>query len=272
MSKSTYTYGPFWDLLNSVSEEFNFVPFEANASASANAGPGRHERKRGHHHGPGRGHGFGPGFPFGRGGFRGPFERDGNNPDTEISVSPLIHRFKQSTNENGDPVEDEINVTPRVDVYDAPKSYIVVADVPGANGSTINVDFDTETNELVISGSLNHPGSLNNETEFRNKYLKIGERRVGKFERKIRVPVEPKVNEENIRAKFLNGVLKVSLPKVEPVVVEKKKVVVTIDDEDESEQEVIEEKPVVQEPDTEQDTDGEEKELLDEDSVLVDKQ
>ncbi|ANB15083.1 Hsp42p [Sugiyamaella lignohabitans] len=158
----------------------------------------------------------------------------GNSSANGISVSPRCRSWGVRSGPNG--TESDSVVSPPVDVYDTPDSYTVVASVAGANASKINVDFDTTEHELIISGVINSAVS----EEHREKYLKIGERRVGKFERKVTVPAEPRVDDENIQAKYSNGVLKVILPKIQPTQAEKRRVVVSVVD-DEPEESVPEE-------------------------------
>jgi HSP20 family molecular chaperone IbpA len=159
-----------------------------------------------------------------------------------VRVSPSLCHFKRKADG-----EESIS-SPRVDVYDTPESYIVIASVAGADPGNINVDFDPKEHELVIAGVINQ--SLPKaEDEYRKKYLKVGERHVGKFERKVHVPVEPQVDDENIKAKYTNGVLKVILPKIIPAGVEKKKIPVSLSDEDD--QSATDEEPIVVDPEEE---------------------
>lgn len=159
-----------------------------------------------------------------------------------VKVSPRSEVYRYSS-EGG----VESTISPAIDVYDTPENYIAVLSLAGATASDINIDFDSEEHALTISGVV--PGSKNLEqNEDLKQYLKINERALGTFERKVYVPSDPDIDEENIQAKMNNGVLKISVPKVAKPVPEKRKIPVT------------EEK--------EQDNDK----TSDDDSVMVDKQ
>jgi len=150
-----------------------------------------------------------------------------------ISVSPRSHKWGFRVDNTGVTTQDDDSVvSPLVDVYDTPDSYIIIASVPGASPSNVEIDFDSTEHELIINGVL----STSISDEHRQKYLKIGERRVGKFERKVKFPAEPVVDDENIKAKYSNGVLKVTLPKVEPVQPEKRHIPISIEEDEEEEQ------------------------------------
>lgn len=143
-------------------------------------------------------------------------------------------------------------MTPAVDVYDTPDSYIVVGSIPGADASSLNVDFDVQSRTLTLSGAIVGSRAVDQNDELK-QYLKVNERSVGKFERSITFSEEHQVDEEGISAKAVNGVIKIVVPKVKPAVPEKKKITVTIEDEDE-------------------DSDKTEKVTDESDSVLVEKE
>ncbi|PWY68648.1 HSP20-like chaperone [Aspergillus heteromorphus CBS 117.55] len=106
---------------------------------------------------------------------------------------------------------------PEVDVYDTPEFFVVHASLPGAKKDAVEVKWDPKKFELNISGVIERPGG-----EEVLKTLALDERRVGEFDRKVRLgsvaqPVE--INVEGITAEMENGVLSVKLPKVEADVV-----------------------------------------------------
>lgn len=85
----------------------------------------------------------------------------------------------------------------------------------GAKKEDVNVDWDAEKSELVVSGVIYRPG----DEEFL-KTLALDERKVGAFERKVKLgsssshsPIVIEV--ERISAKMEDGVLRVTLPKQE---------------------------------------------------------
>lgn len=249
--------GPFFDFVNQLGAEldnfaqfapfaFDFVAGEGPSRGGPCGAKGRGPPPPpsggpcgagagGPHHGPGGRHGrrggpFGPFGPFGA-------QSDANSDEEEIFVSPRKFRGGKwarfgwggpSGDESGDD-QPAPKVAPPVDVYSLDDSYVVIASVAGAVPREITVDFNSQTHELTIGGVINS-GMQNITQEDRDKRRRIGERKVGEFERVIRVPAEPAVDEERIRAKYNNGLLKVTLPKVEPPQPAKRQYEVTIDD------------------------------------------
>lgn len=112
----------------------------------------------------------------------------------------------RNTNTNGD-------FTPPADVFDTESSFIVDVSVPGAKKSDIAVHWDAEKSELNITGVVHRAG----DEEFL-KTLAMGERKVGAFERKVRLgsrAVPAQVDADGITAKLEDGVLRVKVPKEE---------------------------------------------------------
>ncbi|PYH96064.1 HSP20-like chaperone [Aspergillus ellipticus CBS 707.79] len=106
---------------------------------------------------------------------------------------------------------------PEVDVFDTPEVFVVHASLPGAKKDAVEVQWDPKKFELNISGVIERPGG-----EELLKTLALDERRIGTFDRKVRLgsvaqPVE--INVDGITAEMENGILSVKLPKVESDVV-----------------------------------------------------
>ncbi|KAK7207748.1 HSP20-like chaperone, partial [Myxozyma melibiosi] len=99
---------------------------------------------------------------------------------------------------------------PAIDAFDTEHAFVVHASLPGATPNAITVDFEPKTNEVVISGEIRRPGVFADNIDS----LRVSERRVGHFERRIRLGSNTKIVAENITAKLVNGVLEVSIPKV----------------------------------------------------------
>lgn len=119
------------------------------------------------------------------------------------------------------PVHDPIRVSqphldtslpfsPQVDVYDKPESYVVILALPGAAKTSFEVDFHPTNHELFIKGSSkNKSGSDSDSSQ-----LTVSEIHFGSFERSIKFPIVPKVKDEEIKAKYSNGLLEVTIPKL----------------------------------------------------------
>jgi len=111
---------------------------------------------------------------------------------------------------------------PDVDVFDTESSFVVHVSLPGANKDDVGVTWDPERSELQIAGVVHRPGD-----EAFLKTLALDERKVGAFERKIRLGTRAQpaqIDIDSISAKFENGILVVDVPKMIGEFVEVKKV------------------------------------------------
>ncbi len=96
---------------------------------------------------------------------------------------------------------------PQVDVSETDKEISLTADLPGVDEKDIKVTLDRDI--LTIEAEKNE------EKDEKDKQYHLSERRFGKFTRSFRLP-ESGVKEDDIKASFKNGVLKLTLPKTEP--------------------------------------------------------
>ncbi len=94
---------------------------------------------------------------------------------------------------------------PALNISEDDKEIKVQAELPGMDSK--DVDIALQNNNLVIQGEKRFE-----DEDKRDDYHRI-ERSYGSFYRNIPLPV--KVDEDNIKANFKNGVLTVSLPKQE---------------------------------------------------------
>ncbi|KAH8675744.1 HSP20-like chaperone [Xylariales sp. PMI_506] len=204
---------------------------------------GRGRRHHGHggpgafRHGGHGGHG-GPGGFGGRGGrgrfggFGGPRGRHGPPPPPYggpfdfrslmhvLGSHPLAEGLRdyveqtRGAQEGRDEQNDEAFVPP-VDIFNTEKAYILHISLPGAVKEDVGVNWDSDRNLLNIAGVVYRPGN----EEFLQS-LHSSERKVGMFERNIRLPLEDSDEAEEIlasaiSAKMENGILIVTVPKVE---------------------------------------------------------
>lgn len=117
---------------------------------------------------------------------------------------------------------DTQDFTPEADIFDTPTSYIIHVSLPGAKKEDVGVNWDAEKSELSIAGVIYRPGD-----EEMLKTLAMDERKVGPFERKIRLGSRANpahVDTEGITAKLEDGVLRVVVGKEEEGFVEVRKV------------------------------------------------
>jgi len=94
---------------------------------------------------------------------------------------------------------------PRTNVYENRDAITVTAELPGLSKERVAITFADGV--LAISGKQ--------EPHARAKDMSVirQERPTGEFEKTVRIPF--KVDQQNIRASFSNGILSVVLPKTE---------------------------------------------------------
>jgi HSP20 family protein len=93
---------------------------------------------------------------------------------------------------------------PPVDIVEKADELLLVADLPGANQDSIDIDFD--------DGVLSIKGTVAPRYEEQVKFL-LHEFGVGNFHRSFRVSEQ--IDAEGIRAEYDNGVLTIHLAKAE---------------------------------------------------------
>lgn len=107
---------------------------------------------------------------------------------------------------------------PAADVYSTETEYKVFISLPSADKETIELTYDPNSRELAVSGTLTRPAEFAGlDDEALKKVLVQAERRAGRFERKLKVPQDEneRIRFDEAAAKFDNGVLELTLPKVE---------------------------------------------------------
>lgn len=209
-------------------------PFEENEGSPATLqgessnekegeGPGEGRKhcggagRRGHCGGPGarRGgpHKFGRRGPWGG---RGPFPGFGGPFGGFGGLAGAF--FNESENrESGDE-----NFKPDADVFDTEDAYVIHISLPGAKKEDVGVNWDAEKSELSVAGVVYRPGD-----EELLQTLALDERKVGAFERKVRLGSRAnpaQVDIDHIAAKMDDGVLQIVVPKLDKDYVEVKKV------------------------------------------------
>jgi len=97
--------------------------------------------------------------------------------------------------------------SPRINIRENEKEYVVEAELPGVKKDEINLTLQ----DNVLTLEVDHNEEINVENE---RYIRR-ERRYGKMRRAFPLDI---VEEEKISAKFENGVLYLVLPKKNPVI------------------------------------------------------
>lgn len=111
--------------------------------------------------------------------------------------------FDETFNEETD--EHHLTWSPRVELTELDDRFEVTVELPGLTREDVKVEL--QENTLTISGEKL------NSTENKNRNLYISERTYGQFRRNFQFP--NRVDATKIDAIFKDGVLIVSLPKVE---------------------------------------------------------
>jgi HSP20 family protein len=131
------------------------------------------------------------------------------NPWTELEAFTRdLHRaFERSTAPSGQQSNGYQHLwRPAMDVSDTEEAYIIEADVPGLTIADINVQLEGTT--LTISGERR-------ATTPQGGRVTHAERSFGPFQRTFTLPTA--VHTEAIQAAYSNGVLTVTVPKVDAV-------------------------------------------------------
>ncbi|KAL0259708.1 hypothetical protein SLS55_005448 [Diplodia seriata] len=190
----------------------------------------QHHGRRGGHcgrRGGGRPGSWGRGGPWGGGPWsQGPFGFGGGASGlADLAEAFQKQLFGNSNNDDNDNEERENtqgDFKPEADVFDTESAYVIHVSLPGAKKEDVGVSWDAEKSEISISGVVHRPG----DEEF-IKTLALNERKVGPFERKIRLGSRAnpaQVDDDAITAKLEDGILRVEVPKLDKDYVEIKKV------------------------------------------------
>jgi HSP20 family protein len=128
------------------------------------------------------------------------------DPFRELSAlqSEVNRLFSRAS--GGDPAERQSWI-PSVDVFETKGAITLKADLAGMDPD--DIALEVEDNVLTVSGERRFQEEVDED-----KYYRI-ERRYGCFSRSIALPQG--ADPENIKAEYENGVLAVTVPKVEAV-------------------------------------------------------
>jgi HSP20 family protein len=96
-------------------------------------------------------------------------------------------------------------LVPAADIYETKDEFVVELDVPGYDEKEIEVDVFDHT--LVVKGEQHE------KTDKHDKTFRLHERLEREFERRFTLPAE--ADTEQVKARFVKGVLEVHAPKAE---------------------------------------------------------
>jgi HSP20 family protein len=95
---------------------------------------------------------------------------------------------------------------PRVDIYETKEALFLIADMPGVDDKTVDVELEKDI--LTISGRVENG-------KIKDYNLVFSEYEVGDYERKFTLSDE--IDQAHIKATVKQGVLRLELPKAEKV-------------------------------------------------------
>jgi len=96
-------------------------------------------------------------------------------------------------------------VVPAFDIAETEKEYTITGEIPGIEAKDLNVTFS--------DGTLTIQGEKKKEQEEKGEHFHRIEREYGSFQRGFRLPENVKA--DALKANYKDGVLKITLPKVE---------------------------------------------------------
>lgn len=161
--------------------------------------------------------------------FQHPFFKPAFEPSFESSFNSLftdLTNFDRQVSTFFDKTSQSLDTSlraPPIDVHETSKAYKVKVSLPDVSTRDLKVDFDADRNELLIQAKTQSSSSSskdNNAKDAKKHRTLISERFAGSFERRVVFPAQAKIDDTGIKAKLVNGVLTVRLPKVVPAAIE----------------------------------------------------
>ena len=113
--------------------------------------------------------------------------------------------FDNSYYQNDEGTAELSNFIPRVNTREGENSFYIEVDLPGVKKEDISIDI--QNNILTITGERNNKKEVNEKEYYKR------ETSFGKFQRSFTLPKN--VDSENIKASMSDGVLEITIPKLE---------------------------------------------------------
>lgn len=137
-----------------------------------------------------------------------------------LSSHPIAQAFGIPTTQRSgetlvpEDVDTENSFVPPIDVFTTEDAYVLHIALPGAKKEDVGVHWDAEKGILSMAGVVYRQG----DEKFLASLTKK-ERKVGAFERTMKLPLneedKSEIDGDNIAAKLEDGVLVVTVPKLE---------------------------------------------------------
>ncbi len=122
-----------------------------------------------------------------------------NDTDKELKV-----KDKQEVSPTGEPTRPGIVFTPDVDIFETETALTLLADMPGTDANALSIDLRDDT--LTITGNVREVGGKGEEPL-------LVEYETGTYYRQF--SLSEIIDQDKIDAQLKNGVLHLTLPKVE---------------------------------------------------------
>lgn len=123
---------------------------------------------------------------------------------TESEARALEAKEKAEVSNIAEQTTPGLVFTPDVDIFETEKELTLLADMPGVKAEDLNIDL--KENVLTLNGDVKNP-------EGENETLILGEYRTGKYYRQFNL--SEIINQDKIEAAIKDGVLRLTLPKIE---------------------------------------------------------
>ncbi|MBN1907131.1 MAG: Hsp20/alpha crystallin family protein [Deltaproteobacteria bacterium] len=123
---------------------------------------------------------------------------------TESEAKALQAKEKAEVSNMTEQTKPGLVFTPDVDIFETEKGLTLLADMPGVKAEDLNIDL--KENILTLDGDVKKPEGQN-ELELFTEY------RTGKYYRQFNL--SEIIDQSKIEAKMTDGVLRLTLPKVE---------------------------------------------------------
>ena len=123
---------------------------------------------------------------------------------TDAEGKALQAKDKQEVTSAAEQTYAGLVFTPDVDIFETDQALTLLADIPGVKPE--NLDIDLRDNTLTLSGGVDNPAASGEEAL-------LSEYEIGKYVRQF--TLSEMIDQTKIDAQLTDGVLRLTLPKVE---------------------------------------------------------